>query len=227
MQQNNRNQFKALIDSAFYSDVMTLNFKPLDWVHPERLKEVKYIEQLTSFKNAKIQHYIAQQLNLENSQVIQFSDPLKRLIFLSNDKLMKLMNIVGLCCFQKQLKLLIEKRLKQQLEIKIGQRELAVVQKKSPLMIVEFPKPLQSDLPIKNMENDQPREFYPYGIQLLLLATEKYGSQWHRLLLHKFPVFDDGLCKNIELTKTERSRLRLLIQKIALETESECMNLVK
>lgn len=227
MQQGNRSQFKGLLDSPFYHHIMSLNFQPLDWVHQDWLNQLPNISQAKNLGGAKAQLWLRQQLSLEQLQDSQFNDPIKRLIFLSNQELERLLSVIGLSCFQRQLALLIEKEVKQQIITKVGEPAVKLLQLKLPLLIAKYPESLLATQPIYDGKSKQLTAFFPYGLRLLDLATEGRQTSWYQLLRYKLPVYDGSVLSNINLSQAELARIRLLIQKIALEIEPKCTTLLK
>lgn len=228
MQQESRSQFKGLIDSPFYNQIMELNFKPLNWVHSQWLEQVPFLAQCQSLNSPLIQQHVRQQLKLDQVADSQFSDPIKRLIFLPSDILLKLLNLIGLSCFQKQVKLLIERDIKQQICDQVEPQGLALIQKKLPLLISKYPESLASSAPLYDRKSKQLAPFFAYGFQLLTLAVEESQQDWLKLLSKKLPKFDTlSDFRPAPLSQTEQSRLRLLIQKIAVEIDPQCTTLLK
>jgi len=225
--QNSRSQFKGLLDSPFYPYIMQLNFQPMNWVHSDWLRDIPFITESQSLTNGKVHNYIKQALNLSACQDSQFSDPIKRLIFLPSEKLLHLLNVIGLSCFQRQLSLLIHKELKQQIEDLVGIHSFKLLSKKLPLLISEYPNSLYVNTSLFNRKTQQLTPFFPYGLKLLALATEQKQSNWQNFLKLKLPKFAEPVLSNIELSPTEQARIRLLIQKIALDIEPECTILLK
>ncbi|WP_147378759.1 SctK family type III secretion system sorting platform protein [Motilimonas pumila] len=207
---------------------MTLNFQPLDWVHSEWLEDVPFLQQCQTFNSPAIQQHVRQQLKLNNVSDSQFSDPIKRLIFLPQDTLLQLVNLIGLSCFQKQVKLLIEKEIKQQICDLVTPQGLTLIQKKLPLLVSKYPDSLVTQAPLYDRKSKQLAQFHAYGFQLLSLAIEHSQQDWLKLLSMKLPKCDTlPEFRPAALNQTEQSRLRLLIQKIAVEIDPQCTTLLK
>ncbi len=228
MQANNSAPYSTLLESTYYANIITLNFKPLEWVHDDWLTDIPFIEQLRQLSTPEIQQYINEKLALPPCLTEEFEMPLRRLIFLPRHQFQRLTSIIGLSCFQQQLITLIEKKTRIALTNLLGENCIRLLQTKLPLMITRFPDALSSSLPLYNSAETRLRHYYPYGARLLSIAADSGNSPWHRYLLHKLPKFDDSLdeIKQISLTIKEKERIAILIRKISLEFDKTCTHLL-
>lgn len=227
MKKSNLDQFRALIENPYYNEILALNYKPLNWVHHDWLREIPLIEKMKELNTPKVQQQVFKLLKLAPFINELFDDPLKRLIFLPQERLQRLASVFGLSCFQAQLALLIEKKTKQALCQQLNLDSIKNLQSRLPFMIAKFPESLVCQLPLVDISTNSIRKLYPYGAHLMAIASDGSLSLWHKYLLRKLPKFDPETVKTATLTNKERDSLRTLIQKIALEFEPECTTLLK
>lgn len=217
-----RAQFSGLFEDPFFDQIITLNFRPERWVHNDHLLDLGPPSILKRIGGRAVQRLLFNYLI--NQSAFNFQEPLKRIILLPPEKLIRLLRIIGLSRRHKSLAKLIRGPARKEIVNCIGESAFLFLRTRVQFLVHEFPQHL-----IVDAESD-PKLFIDAciheGAAMLQLCLAHDDPAWGELLKLKLPSAKATVTLP-QLGQKDRLRLQILVRKLTIDLEPECTNLLK